>query len=637
MKKNDQPVRVDTIIEGTTNKDIILKAVQSYIDGISLLAHNEQNVTNFLSPLVPKTMPLKNIFKKRIESVAPIIIDIIAEVNDRSQVLRSEAYRSLKNKDVLLWNKATGNNSYEKFVPIFGVLACVDRGIPSEAVVGLDGDIGRTLAGDISIAYIPSKNKFIARESYLLKRFIHIGRQDRDMRTLVEPMLVHTNCGRLGQMLANEKGTANIPSLGYVFDNINALTNEFDGDQLKNQHKINQIHDLWNSLDRSGLAVTTPDGGLYAGVVMKIAERQALKNSLEGYIKALIMPIEIYDKRNGNLIVGVDKVDSLTHPEVLKNKGFTDEVVEKLSRKKFVFSLKTYSEQIFKLLQLKSSVKKGSRTYTELQKNWFTVQSELVEIVTSLWKLYEAKNKTILPLVQHYLQATGVAQLNTRRLIHHLFHVTAYAYIFDTLKRGNTPGNHIEDHLAIGDDDIGAKLHMPLGQGDLDRPSVSEMFTGYSVLLHSTPGKNSLPVVAMIKLDTDRGEHQPMSTEETNVAIEDFKEFLKLWPYFLVGDIIPVLAVRGKRKGGISRLGLSVILSFGDIVDLFEQSESPLPDFVPASSSKGEVVWVPATAVLNAGVDAGDNLDKFRALVKTVADQFADSPIQRSFSSSVRK
>ncbi len=134
-------------------------------------------------------------------------------------------------------------------------------------------------------------------------------------------------------------------------------------------------------------------------------------------------------------------------------------------------------------------------------------------------------------------------------------------------------------------------------------------------------------------MDTDRPGNKPMSTEETNVAFDDLHEFLKLWPYFLVGDMIPILMVRGKHTGGVSRLGFSIIRSLGDMTVLLEQEQSPLPHFVPANNSHGEVVLVPARKVVEMGIQAGSDLKKFRSLLPTLADDHSDPAIQQGFAS----
>ena len=150
--------------------------------------------------------------------------------------------------------------------------------------------------------------------------------------------------------------------------------------------------------------------------------------------------------------------------------------------------------------------------------------------------------------------------------------------------------------------------------------------------MHSEPGEKGEPVVEVMKHDTNQSDLKPLTTEETQRAMDDYAELLKLWPYIVVGDIVPVIAIRDKNHGGISRLALSIILSFGDIVDL-EARKGRLPELVPASNSAGEVVQIPASLILEAGVEAGSDLKKFRKQVREIADNFSDPVTQKRFSS----
>ena len=190
----------------------------------------------------------------------------------------------------------------------------------------------------------------------------------------------------------------------------------------------------------------------------------------------------------------------------------------------------------------------------------------------------------------------------------------------------------MEDHLATGDHSTGAKRHLALGQGDLSRPSAAEIFTGYTVLLHSTPGHHGTPIPLFIKVDTERTSDQPMTTEETDIATSDMREALKLWPYMAVGDLIPVVTVRGKTTGGgVDRLPYSIVANLGSIVEMNEARNRVLPDLVPALNTQGKVMQIPASAVIEAGLDAGDDLKDFRAKVMLVADRFSDPAVQKSF------
>lgn len=629
----------NTIIEGTLKTEEIERAVALYLEGLAKLAFPANLHT---SSRVPKNIDdLKPLFTRRIKYSTNHIKDIISEINRRAVDWHSEVFSRLLQKDRALWQTKTG-----KMVE-FGVLCCVDKGIPSEAVVGVDGAIGRLLAGDIEVAFIPTKKKFVAVASTLTKRLVHMGRQGIDC--IVEPLIEHTACGRRGQMLANEEGIADIPSINYVISHAEALTSELPGKLEHNISKIQQIQSLWLSLDRSTSGVKAKDGGTYIGIILKIAQRQAFKSL--PFIH-LFSPVEIYDKYTGDMMAGIDRLEVLTDKDVIKNGGYTKEVLQKLVTSQKIFGVSFYMKDLKTILKKVSSFAPGSSTYADLQTRWLTTQEKLISITESLWKIYQSTAKDsffIKKMVKTYLSfafddqnSVGASfklapawasyrESAKMRLIHHLFHVIAYAYLFDTFEKGNPPGIHIEDHLAFGDHAGGAKSHLALGQGDLDRPSATEIFTGYSVLLHSIPGKTGIPIPVMIKLDTERLKEYPMTTEETSIAQEDFKEFLKLWPYFMVGDMLPVIAIRGKQNGGVSRLGLSVVLSFGDMVDLLEQPRSPLPPFVPANNSQGEVVLVPGEDVLICGIEAGKDLGKFRHDMAHVADRYSKPAVQESF------
>lgn len=609
--------KIETIIDGSLDKDFIKKAIDAYIDTLYEMA-TPKSLAKSLD--IQGDMKIfQERFLSRIHEVGSQISNIVYEINTRAKMFLSDEYLDLVKKDRSLWEIA-GKKS-----PLFGVLACVDKGVPAEAVVGPEvSGLGRLLAGDIRLSYIRSTNSFIPIANAIIKRFIHYGRQGNSF--LVEPLIEHTSCGRRGQILANEHGHGEIPSLGFIFDHAEALVQKPEESQ--------KIKSLWLSWKCSGTSVITPDKGLYAGIVQKMAQRQALASLHEDI--SIISPIEVYEKETGNLYTGLDKSSVLTDDMVLKAGGYTAEILADFSKSKKIFSLASHSASVFDEIFQESGINRGSKTFDDLQKDWLKVQEDLVTVTESLWNKYKSSNAIVSQMVSEYFDAwKGSAPNNDQPedtlVIHHLFHITAYAYIFDTFVKGHVPGvQHIEHYLATGDHEIGMKKYIPLGQGDLDRPSASEMFTGYSVLLHSKPGHDGTPIPAIIKLDTDRSGDLPMSTEETNVAIDDLREFFKLWPYFLVGDIVPILMVRGKQLGGISRLGLSVLRSFGDMTILLEQTPSPLPNFVPANTSKGEVVMVPARDVILTGIKS-KTLNEFRNTMTNVADQYENPVVQTAF------
>ena len=77
------------------------------------------------------------------------------------------------------------------------------------------------------------------------------------------------------------------------------------------------------------------------------------------------------------------------------------------------------------------------------------------------------------------------------------------------------------------------------------------------------------------------------------------REALKLWPYMAVGDLIPVVTVRGKiTGGGVDRLPYSIVANLGSIVEMNEARNRVLPDLVPALNTQGKVMQIPASAVV---------------------------------------
>lgn len=618
----------ETIIEGEPDPKIINQALRSYGNALLGFAYPTDIDKSYFFRGVNITA-LRDIFLSRLDQTVKHACDIILEINERSSLFTKDEYKELIKKDRSYWNST---NSKEE--PVFAVLTCVDKGVPYEALVGIDGIMGRTLAGDIQISYSTTRKKFFPDESAITKRLIHQGRQGTPL--FIDTLVVHTSCGRLGQLLTNDGGEQDLPTLGYIFSHVDVLSIEFF-----NQERIDEsleiLRNIWNGYERDRISVKSPDGGLWAGTVAKVAQRQALR-ALNGPGE-IVSPIEIYNKQTGDLLVGIDGIDVLTDEIVQKEGGYTENALEKLISEDKVFSLKTYLEEVGQILS-KNGFSEGELSYQDLQENWLETESRLIDVVRVLW---ESKTDPVVQkMVTRYLDLVTFnikshvpeesKELVYNRLTHHLFHCFSYAYILGTFKNGNTPGtHHIENHLAAGDHEIGVKKHIALGQGDLDDPSAYEIFTGYSVLLHSTPGKENMPIPVMIKLDTDRPGTQALSTEETRVAMDDFTEFLKLWPYMLVGELIPYLAVRSKAKGGISRVPSSVVFAFNDIVRLSEKRHPILPLFVPAATSRGEVVLVPAKDVLKTGIKAGGDLKTFRTMMVDVADNFSASAVQSAF------
>lgn len=620
--------KVDTIIDGSTDRTTIRQAIDSYLDGLSSLAFPPQ-LQEALNMDIPINT-LKDIFLSRSAQVATETEQIIYYINERAQLFHSKEYIQLVKKDRDLW---LPDNQAE---PLFGALACVDKGVSAEALLGPNvASLGRVLAGDIEFSYIASKYAFCPNASALIKRFIHYGRQGNAV--LIEPLVEHTSCGRRGQILANEGIQSRIPTMNFIFEHIEALASACIGDTQSITKRLSAIRTFWLQLPRQGPSVVTKDAGLYVGVIQKIAQRQALQQLKEDI--TVIAPIDVYEKETGNLYMGLDRIENLTDPLVFSNGGYTHEILTTLADTGRIFSLAHEAGSLFAHLHKKGASKPGRFTYHDLQKQWLPVMQEHHAVTALLWHLYDGHDPIVSSVIQRYFRAwndtSPTSSAVDRRITHHIFHAVSYAYVLNTLAINHEPGiHHIEQYLATGDHEIGTKPRIALGQGDLDRPDATEIYTGYSVLLHSSPGKLGTPIPVTIKLDTDRNGQEPLSTEETNVAIDDLKEFFRLWPYFLVGDIIPILMVRGKVIGGVSRLGLSVLRCFGDMATLYEQSKTVLPRFVPATNSRNEVVLVPAKNVLMEGIAAGKNLTAFRKRVVTLADQYADAAIQNSFASS---
>lgn len=617
------PSILTTTISGKTDPKIIKTAVESFINGVVDLIFPPEIANSSLS----KMAGLKPVFLARAKKASAEIVDILQEINQRAQILRSREYVDLAEKEFRSWSPDGEKISV-------GVSACVDRGIASEAVSAPDASMGRTLGGDIPFSHIASKNSFVLDASALKKRLIHVGRGGGG--TVLEILIEHTGCGRRGQMLANEASGSEIPDLGYVFDRVESLAGQFSGPAAAVEKGISLIKKLWNGYDKKDGAVLAPDGGLWAGIVAKVAQKQALED-LE--MVKIVAPVEIFDKSNANLIAGADSLAALTHPVVLKEGGYTPKALEELADRGIIFSLKKELVVIARSEATRQSMlnPEDQLSYADLQSDWLNVQSKISGLAQQLWNQYRSEKGGKGPLtgmVNRFLQAAlkQPSAVIKSRMTHQLFRNLAYSRLLGTFEKGHPSGKHLEDHLATGDHSTGAKRHLALGQGDLSRPSAAEIFTGYTVLLHSTPGHHGTPIPLFIKVDTERTSDQPMTTEETDIATSDMREALKLWPYMAAGDLIPVVAIRGKTTGGgVDRLPYSIVANLGSIVEMKEGRNKVLPDLVPALNTKGKVVEVPASAVIEAGLNSVPDLKDFRAKVMAVADRFSDPAVQKSF------
>lgn len=627
-QKNGNGSSKDTLISGETDRVRIERAVRSFVAGFG----------EFISPpdlgksaRFAKIAELSQVIKERITRVESLIVDIIVSINERAQVLASQEYKELISQEAQQWRK--GDTAELEH----GIRVCVDAGVPREAVAGSEGHMGRTLAGDDDLDYVPERNGFSLAPSALLKRLIHSARMNR--RVMLEIFVEHTGCGRRGQMIANlEKDNQMARLYKLVFENLVALEVEFPDKESVVHESLKKIQQHWDS------GQMVKDGGTWSGILVKIAQKQAYRDASPDLTP--VVQIQIYDKKDGNEFVGIDSLQALTHPKVIEEGGYTPAALQELVKEEVIFSLRHKVESMNDLLQRELRVQKGENTFADLQKNWLMVKTKFVTTTEDLWRMYDSPDSRydgIRSMADNFLKLSlsavdndlknvdaGSAKdhvtsgLMKRRLIHQLFRSLAYSWILDTFEKGNPPGTHMEDHLATGESAVlGVKEHLPLGQGDLQPPTVDELITGYSVLMHSKPGEKGEPVVLVMKHDTHQLGSEPLTTEESQRALDDFAELLKLWPYLMVGNIVPVVAIRDKKHGGIGRLALSVPLSFKDILTQAAR-EGRLPNLIPASNSRGEVVRITADSILGAGVTAGKDLKAFRKAVTKLADDATD-------------
>ncbi len=626
MKVQNQDIRqLDTMIAGSTDEAIIGHATREVVNSLM-----EFIAPAYLDrdPAFSKLSQLRKLIQKRLQKMENLIADIILSINRRAEVVRSSEYKELIKMEGEQWKM----ESKEEL--IFGERVCVDAGVTREAVAGSEGHMGRSLAGDDELVFVPAKGHFVLAPSAFRKRLIHAARTGT--KTMLEIFIEHTGCGRRGQMIANLTSHNAVSHLfSLVFDNIEALLPEFEGDAYRVTRAIQTIKEVWQT--RRMVA----DGGVWAGILIKIAQRQAYRHI--GYDFRPIIAIELYDKMNGNLYAGIDTVEALTHPVVLSEGGFTQKALDVLVRENIVFSMSDAVQRGDVSWLDGISKKKGRYTFADLQSNWLSVKKEFVGVTGLLWEQYMKRSGGIQEWADSFLEkclqgvgrdfeknSESTRELMRRRMLQQMFRTFAYAWVLDTLERGNPPGKHMEDHLATGESAVlGVKEHLPLGQGDMLPPKATEFFTGRAVLLHSVPGHEGEPIVVFMKHDTNQPDNKPLTGEETQRAMDDFRELLSLWPYIVLGDMIPVVMVRGKAHGGIGRLALSVMNAFGDILDL--HANKALPELVPANTSTGEVVLVPAAKVLSVGIESGEKLTEFRRRVEAIADMYADSTTQVRF------
>lgn len=630
---------LSTVIAGTTDRERIGEAVSAWTHGLH----------NFVFPAYldadPALAPLRDIedvVHARFRKVEDRATAVIHEINGLI-ALRSEStrHKNLVARDQEQW--ATSPSEAAEFE--YGVRGCIDQGIPFEAIVGPDGNFGRSLAGDDNLVYVSASHQFALAHSLIGKRLIHTGRTLRSKG--LEPLVEHTDCGRRGQIIANlDANNKAAEVVETVFNNLDGLDGELGSED--DSITVQTMKDAWVR-SNEGKKHMAQDGGRWIGIVSKIAQRAAYRRL--PHID-LALPIELYDKRDSNLIVGLDKAECLVDQSVLEQGGYTDDTVETLSAQGHIFSLKHEFQHIASEfdMQTELGVEQGTRTIEDLQTSYVDCLEERLTITENLWRMYRDESTTysaVRAFVDKYIQnafATaqrdldaidanprGVVTTDTvrRRAIHHVFQVLAYAWQQDTFSQGHALQDHLEDHLAIGESgDIGIKRHLPLGQGDLIPPDSEEIFTERGVLLHSKRVEADEPIAILLKSDTERDDASPMTSEETDKAMKNFEELLKLWPYVVIGDTVPLLVVRGKTHNrAVSRIALSVLEAFGDIVTLHAH-EGTLPNWVPANNSTGQMVYVPAQHVLNLGIQHGEDLAGFRSATVALADQFSLDSIQ---------
>jgi hypothetical protein len=624
---------LDTVIAGSTERKVVDRAIDGYANGLKDFLTTNKPLQDYLGINTKQAEILHTATSKQVETAAEYTKEVILELNKRYEELASARYTNLKKKDFDLWN----NTDYDIQE---GVMLCVDQGLVT-ALYPPDSVMGRSLAGNTRKQYIGSINQFVMDATFMKKVLIHEQRQNA-LDGRIEWIVVHTGCGRVGQMLSNTHNPSNfIPNFDQYFRHADALAPEFTGDRAEVLSKLETLKIYWETHRPNTGTQPITDEGRLAAVLQKVAKRQALRREI---IKVPTkMPIQLVDKRDLNVFTGLDHIDIITDPSVLKAGGFTDQILEKLVQEGRIFSLRSYSAEIYTLLE-KSSLKKGSRTYKQLQTDWVAVSEDLVEVTEILWKLYTAKDSISQPVknaAEHFIRSLGktnqmpvtkeIMNVMQRRLIHDLFHVVAYTYLLNTFEKGNDPGRHMETHLETGNPDEGALPHLGLGQGEIAGVNALNVLTEYAVLGHSIPGQTGAPVPALLRMDTDRPSHERMSFEETIYAQNVLHESLKLWPY-MFGDIIPFVVVRGKLEGGISRVPLSVLKTFDNLGICFERGN--LPVFAPAANSQGEVVLVPSRDIVQTRVAAlkkGGGLKEFRQNLSQVADSYSSTSVQRAF------
>lgn len=636
ISRHIERVRIlETVIAGVPERGVISEATRAWFD-------------SYLPFLFPETMKknrklkafcaMEPVVRARIESVKEFSDDIVAEINTRVQLLNDpdSPYQELVAREKRQW-VGDDYDIDEVNVP-YGELLCSDQGIPAEATAGENEAQGRILGGDGLITFNEDLNQFQLEPSPFGKKMTHQGRLGKFHK--LEPIIEHTGCGRRMQLVDNIDSDNEISDLvRLVMDNLGALHSEFSGDEQKVSRAIETISSIWKQDNTHMIS----DRGRWVGIIIKMAQRQAYKQQAD---TNFIMPIELYEKETGDLLTGFDSIEALTHPAVIERGGFTPTAINILINEGIVFSTRESIAQIDQVgqinLEAELVVGKGSRTYDQLQHNWLEVKTNFVTVTENLWRMYRDNDPRYdqvrgmvnsflnlslqncsqeLSLVDSKQQGVLSSQLVKQRLTHQLFHSIAYSYTLDTYELGNPPGVvHLEDHMAIGESsNLGAKGHLALGLGDIRPPTADEIITQRLVMLSINERVNE-PLVLFLKSDTNSPADGEMSGEETGSIIQNMKTLLELWPYLLLGDIVPIIAVRGKENNGaIARIGVSVLKEMKDIVTLL-YCKGFLPEEVIATNSLGDIVKIKAAAILNLGLQTGNDLLTFRKSLTKLAD-----------------
>jgi len=630
------------VVAGSLDKEGIEEATLSYcrVLGNFLFSGDEGVIYDVDFGKVSK---LKEYWLQHAEQAQRLIADIIEGINERARVKNGREYELLVERDRAQW---IGDRYYIKAEELkTGFRGCVDGGLAQEAIAGFD-PFGRSLAGDDEMMVSDRYKRWSLGENAVKKILIDwVNQGGTNLLGLIE----HLGCGRRDQMKKNLQAGNEISRLfNEVMSNISYLESEFEGEDGQIQEALRKMDEMWEETDEGGIKKMVSDNGVWVGILTKIAQRQAYRGTRD--LERTIIPVELYDKRNGNVFVGIDDHSVLTHKLVSENGGYTDEVLEKLVDEKLVFSLE---HEVSKLEEWLSeddrlSVKKGERTFENLQEDWLSTREKFTDVTGKLWDLFESESEddnvqSFKAMVNRFIKMSfqnvvhdfdaidpGVGEVLMRRQTHHLFQMLAYAWTLDTFgEKGNPPGKgHLESYGVTREVELGVRKQMGLASGEIYKINSDGIYTTRQVLLGSDNVAKDEPVVYISQLDTDRGDAVPVSGTEGAALRGDIEELLKLWPYIVIGDIVPVIQIISKAYDGVSKLALSAILEFESLF-LYAERIGGLPELVPAATPSGEVVLVPAMEVIDLGLKANGDLAQFRRELPLLAEGVSNKAIQK--------